>query len=403
MTPSHSRGHLGRRVAGMGVAAACLLGSIPAPPAHAQLMVVGVDRKFDGTGGKRDTLEPGHDQLLVFDLKDPAAPALIGELALENSLSGPPTNLAITPDQGLALVANAVHAKRKADGSGWENTPADEVFVVDLAARPIRVIDTLKVGAQPSGLAIDRTGRFALVANRADKSVTVLSIRGKSVTVTGTLPMGDVVNAVAITPDGKRAFATKLLAHKVAQLSISPEGKLTDVKQDLPVGLYPWNIAITPDGRRALVNNFGAPGGSDGNADSVTLIDLASEPARVVQFVTVGDAPEGLAISPSGSLAVVTLLQGSYDAPPGAWYRRDNGGVQMLSLTAQGVSVVGTSEVGPLPEGAGMSPDGRFIYVGNYGDSTLSILAVGADGVIAGRRDMPLPGPPASLRVVGGQ
>ena len=401
MTASRSRECLGRRIAGIGVTVTCLLGLIPASPAHAQLMVVGVDRKFDGAGGKRDTLEPGHDQLLLFDLKDPAAPALIGELALENSLVGPPTNLAITPDQSLALVANAVHAKRKADGSGWENTPADELFVIDLAARPIRVIGTVKVGAQPSGLAIDRTGRFALVANRVGKSVMVLSILGKSVTVTDTLPMGDVVNAVAITPDGRHALATKLLAHKVAQLSISSEGKLTDDKQDLPVGLYPWNIAITPDGKRALVNNFGTPGGSDGNADSVTIIDLANDPARVVQHVTVGDAPEGLAISPLGNLAVVTLLQGSYDAPPGAWYRRDNGGVEMLSLTAQGVSVVGTSEVGALPESTGMSPDGRFIYVGNYGNSTLSILAVGANGVVAGRHDMPLPGPPASLRVVG--
>ncbi len=151
------------------------------------------------------------------------------------------------------------------------------------------------------------------------------------------------------------------------------------------------------------MNNFGTLGGSDGNADSVTLIDLADNPARVVQHVTVGDAPEGLAISPLGGLAVVTSLQGSYDAPPGAWYRRDNGGVEILSLTAQGVSVVGASEVGPLPESVGMSPDGRFIYVGNYGNSTLSILAVGANGVVAGRRDMPLPGPPASLRVVGGQ
>jgi hypothetical protein len=69
--------------------------------------------------------------------------------------------------------------------------------------------------------------------------VTVLSILGKNVTVTDTLPMGDVVNAVAITPDGRHALATKLLAHKVAQLSISPEGKLTDDKQDLPVGALP--------------------------------------------------------------------------------------------------------------------------------------------------------------------
>ncbi len=39
-------------------------------------------------------------------------------------------------------------------------------------------------------------------------------------------------------------------------------------------------------------------GDSDGNADSVTIIDLANDPAWAVQHVTVGDAPEGFAISP---------------------------------------------------------------------------------------------------------
>jgi len=102
---------------------------------------------------------------------------------------------------------------------------------------------------------------------------------------------------------------------------------VTDDKRELPVGLYPWNVAITPDGRRALVNNMGAEGGSDGNVDTVTVIDLANDPARVVQHVTVGDAPEGLAITASGTLAVVTLLQGSYDAPPSAWFRHEAGRV----------------------------------------------------------------------------
>lgn len=381
--------------------AACVLGLVPADSAHAQLMVVGVDRKFDGAGGKRETLEPGHDELLLFDLMDPAQPALIGQLPLENSIVGPPTNIAITPSQKLALVASAVHAQRKADGSGWENTPANELFVVDLTARPIKVINAIKVGAQPSGLAINRAGTIALVANRAGKSISVLSIRGNTVTVTETLPMDDTVNAVAIAPDGRHALATKLLVHKVAQLSITPEGRVTNDKRDLPVGLYPWNVAITPDGRRALVNNMGAEGGSDGNVDTVTVIDLANDPARVVQHVTVGDAPEGLAITASGTLAVVTLLQGSYDAPPGAWFRHEAGRVVVLKLGADSVSVAGGSEVGGLPESVGISPDGRYVYVGNFANSTLSVLTLGENGAVAGRHDMPLPGPPASLRVVG--
>ena len=40
---------------------------------------------------------------------DPLAPRTVVSLPLTNSIFGPPTNLAITPDEGLALVANSVN------------------------------------------------------------------------------------------------------------------------------------------------------------------------------------------------------------------------------------------------------------------------------------------------------
>ena len=401
MNPSRSKARFGGRAATFLAATAGLLSLVAPGPVSAQLMVVGIDRKFAAAEGKRQALEPGHDALLVFDLKNPAKPALVGRLALENSLVGPPTNLAITPDQQLALVANAVHSQRTADGVGWKTVPAHEVFVVDLTARPLKILSTVRVGAQPGGLAMDRTGRFALVASRVSQSVTLLAIRGQRVTVADTLAMGEAVTAVALTPDGRHALVTKLLGHKIAQLSISPTGKLTDDHQDLPVGRYPWNVAITPDGQRALVNSFGTEGGSDGQPDSVTVVDLASRPARVVQRVAVGDAPEGLAISRQGDFAAVTLLQGSYDMPRSAWFGHDTGRVAVLRLTAGGVAVTSTADVGALPESIGMSPDGRYIYAGNFANRTLSVLTLDANGLITNRYDLPLPGPPASLRVVG--
>ena len=391
----------GASSAGILACTACLLGLAFTSPARAEFMLVGIDRKFADSQGKRQALEPGHDSLLLYDLENPAKPSLVGELALENSVVGPPANIGVTPDQKLALVANSVHSVRSTTGEGWVSVPANEVFVVDLTTRPIALIGTVRVGAQPSGLAIDRAGKFALVASRVGNSVSLLTIRGSVVTVTDTTAMGDTVTSVAITPDGRHALATKFLAHAVAQLAISPEGALTDEKHDLPVGLYPWNVAITPDGTRALVNDYGTEAASDGNAKCVTVVDLAAEPARVVQYVTVGDAPEGLAVSRKGNLAAVTLLQGSYDAPKGAWFRHDAGRVAVLRLTANGVSVVGGSDVGALPESVGISGDGRYVYVGNFADSTLSILAVDAGGAVNGREDMPLPGPPASLRVTG--
>src|SRR5205085_7073888 len=127
-------------------------------------------------------------------------------------------------------------------------------------------------------------GDLALVANRADGTISVLSIRGKDVLVVDAVTVGtgaDMVSAVAITPDGKRALAVKSAANKVALLSIDGQ-KVSYDKRDLPGGLYPYNIGITPNGKLAITVDNGAGGGSDGNVDCVSVIDLEANPPRVI-------------------------------------------------------------------------------------------------------------------------
>src|SRR2546422_6678716 len=67
-----------------------------------------------------------------------------------------------------------------------------------------------------------------------------LSIQGNEVKLIDTVAMGDEVASVAITPDGKRALATKFPAHKIALLEINGQ-KVTYTKHDMPVGLWPYN------------------------------------------------------------------------------------------------------------------------------------------------------------------
>ena len=51
---------------------------------------------------------PGRDAVLVMDVKDPLHPAIRASLPLSNSVFGPPTNLQITPNGRLALVADSI-------------------------------------------------------------------------------------------------------------------------------------------------------------------------------------------------------------------------------------------------------------------------------------------------------
>ncbi len=77
--------------------------------------------------------------------------------------------------------------------------------VVDLRADADNILSRVTVGRQPSGLAINRAGDLALVANRADGTVSVLEIAGTSVTVIDTITVGDEASEpsdVAINPSG---------------------------------------------------------------------------------------------------------------------------------------------------------------------------------------------------------
>jgi DNA-binding beta-propeller fold protein YncE len=365
-------------------------------PALADLMIIGNDEKvvFDAEGN-RSFVAPGKDTISVVDITDREAPKIVISFPLMNSIVGPPVNLAITPDERLAIVANSVSWIQ--DGSSWKPQPDTKLYVFNLKTNPPSQIGTVEVGKQPSGLAINRAGNLALVTNRADKSISVLSISGNDVKVVDTVGMGDEVASVAFTPDGKRALATKFAAHKIALLTIEGQ-KVTYTKHDMPVGLWPYNIDVTPDGKIGISADNGNSGSPDGHVDTVSIIDLEQQPPRVIDRVAVGDAPEGFAISPKGDVAVAVPLGGA-SVPKGMWFNtKRNGTLVVLKIEGKQVTKVGEVEVGGLPEGLVFSPDGKYLYVGNFTDRDVSILKVDGAKITDTGKKLTLPGQPASMR-----
>ncbi len=226
--------------------AASILAVVGAGSLHAApLLIVGIDEKVSwDTKGTTILAPPGKDAVLIIDLANPEAPKIVGSLPLKNSVVGPPVNVAIDPTNSIALVANSVDIIK--DGDKLTQVPDNKLYVIDLKANPPKLVTTLTVGKQPSGLAFNPAGTLALVANRADKSISVLSVKGTDVKVIDTVDMGDIVSAIAFTPDGKRALATKFNAHKVALLDVNGD-KVTYSKLDLPTGQWPYNVEVAPE------------------------------------------------------------------------------------------------------------------------------------------------------------
>ena len=361
----------------------------------APFMIVGDDEKVGFNNGNTVVSPPGKDNVLIVDLANPLDPKIVANLPLKNSVIGPPVNLDIDATNSLAIVADSMDVVK--DGDKWKVVPDNKIYVVDLKAKPPKLINTIDGAKQPSGLSINPAGTLALIANRAGKSLSVLSIHGTDVKITDTIDMGDEVSAVVFTPDGKHALATKNAANKVALLDVDGD-KVTYTKRDLLVEVFPYNIVMSPKGTVALTADNGNNGSSDGNVDTVSVIDLTAKPVRVVDHITVPDSPEGLAFSPNGKLAVAVCATGSNKSKDEFFYH-PHGVVTVLRVDGTKVTRLNDVEVGALPEAVGFTPDGRYIYVGNYSDRDFSILRVSGTKVTDTGKHFKVPGQPGSARM----
>jgi DNA-binding beta-propeller fold protein YncE len=370
-------------------------GLLAATPALASIhdILIGLDQKVAYDANGQQNAAPGNDSVLIMDISNPAKPKIRASLPLMNSLLGPPTNLQITPDGKLGLVANSVVMNQ--DGNAWKTAPDTKLFVIDLNANPPKMTDTVTVGAQPSGIAISHKGDLALTANRAGKSVSVLSIENGTVKSLGDVPLEQEAAAVAITPDGKRAFVCLNLVNKVAVLSIDGQKVTYDKAMDIPAGFNPYNIDITPDGKYLIASNTGA---QKNNADAEVIIDPTGPHPHVIDLMSPGTGPEGFAISPNGKTAATPLLLGS-GAKPSDWFKTKGGQLVVMSIGPNGkLTVTGKAPLGGLPEGIAYSPNSEYVYVGNYIDKDLQVFRLVNGKPVQVGPNMKLPGQPASMR-----
>ena len=151
---------------------------------------------------------------------------------------------------------------------------------------------------------------MALVANRADNSVSVLSVNGTDVKITDTVSLPDSVAHVDVHARRQARARGAFPAHKVSVLDIAG-GKVTYSKIDLPTGQWPYNAVVTPNGKIALTSDNGNAGSSDGSVDTTSVIDLEANPPRIIDRVVVGDGPEGLAMQPERRPRRGRILRGS--------------------------------------------------------------------------------------------
>ena len=360
--------------------------------AYAQIAVSSNDNKVRHVNGVNTVVAGVPDTATVIDL-GASPPRVLGELQVPGGWSAPPQSVAVTPDESLALVASST-AIDPADRT--KTVTNDVVSVVDLKATPPVVIATLRTGARASGVSMNRQGTLALVANRGEGTVSVLAIAGRTVTVSGKVDLrarDSQPSLPVFAPDGRTAYVTRNGDHKVSVLAVNG-ATVTYTGTDISANLNPYSLEITPDGAVAVTGNIG--NGPTGGADTLSVLDLRASPPRLVNTISVGLIPEGVAMSPDGRHVAAVVMNGSNLAASSPFFN-DFGLLRLYRLEGTSLTHVADARTGHWCQGAAWNRVGTTIVVQCGVERELQVFRFDGRTVTASGR-IPVTGSPTGIR-----
>lgn len=334
--------------------------------------------------------EVGPDMLSVIRLDRPGGEYRAVEVAASNSVTGPPSSVAVTPDGRYAVVIETRGARTDARTTKLsELARGRTITLVDLSRpdRP-RVIQRLQGFVGPQAVAIDPTGTLVAIAHRAAKGVPPISLHrlagGRlSPAATPAIPGWTAEDSLigfafhprdsvlALLNVAKPALSFVRLAENAGEFSLTTWGNTVPIERD------PYIVRFTPDGRHALVNGTYAAFGYNLNPNfaprgSVQSIRVAggrdtngAPQHRFVARAETGAIPEGLDVSPDGRFVVTANLERSTPRPGTAQMAR-YGSMSLIRLdpgTGLLTRVGDFAFDGALPEMAVFDNSSRFVAV----------------------------------------
>jgi DNA-binding beta-propeller fold protein YncE len=328
-------------------------------PATAEIAVSANDGKVRLVNGKVEVIKDGKDTIAIIDLAA-SPPKVIAELDAPASVIGPPLSVAISPTADIALVTGAMKID-PADPT--KQIPDDTLTVIELpVSAGAQVIATLQTGKGAAGVSINKSGTLALVANRNEGTISVFSVNGKKVEAVGEkVRVGDDKSGpshVVFSADGKSALVTMdgENSNKIAVLSIDGT-KVEYTKRDMNAGLRPYGLDMSSAGDVAVVANIGR---GQGDADTISIIDMTARPPRVVNTVTVGQTPEGIKMSPDGRYVAVTVMNGT-NKPENSPFYNPNGLLQVYARHGTNLSKVAEAPIGQWCQGVAWNGESDMV------------------------------------------
>jgi DNA-binding beta-propeller fold protein YncE len=345
--------------------------------ARAEIAVSSNDAHTVTVNGQQIAAEPVvADTLSIVDLaKYP--PQVAATIDVPGSVVGPPYAVAVAPDESFAIVSSAT----KLDSADPKKiVPDDRVSMIDLAGGP-KVVQQVTAGAGATSVGISPNGSLVLVANRTEGTVSAFRLNNKKLEALDKVDLGNPKagpSGLAFVSD-RVALVSRDGDNMINVLRIDGNTITVDPRP-LTTGVRPYTLAVAASGNLAAVSNMGR---GDGDIDTVSLIDVSSEPFRTVETISVGMSPEGLRFSPDGKFLAVGAQEGT-TTKNGSPFQTPNGRLAMYAVDGKSLRKVAEAPVGHWSQGIAFSKNGETIIVQNMVERTLAVFRFDGQKLTAG-------------------
>lgn len=345
------------------------------------------------------------DRLSIITLPLDGSRKPTAQINVSNAVTGSPFLLSVSPDGKMAFVVEPKAPAPEGATLRKQLPPGRKLVAVDLSdPQNPTISDTIEIGPNPETVDVNPSGDLlAITTQTQGKEVTLVPVRnGKfgepralSLRGLGVKPNpnyfqnGMYASYIEWHPSGRYLAINLDYRDEVAFYEVTrdrPNGavKLARWGEFVKVGKDPFSGQFTPDGRFYITTdikrNFGTNittlearfPDSKGTLSVVRVADVGTEASRarhsVVSTATADFFPEGIAISPDGSLVVTVNMRGSLFPENSPLFTREST-LSLLTLDRESGRLTKVDDYpfeGILPENATFDASGNYLAVAVY-------------------------------------
>jgi len=262
----------------------------------------------------------------------------------------------------LLLLPLALTSCRTRDFPTYPANYREYAYVTNGGSNTVTVLDvvhlrqdrTIRVGADPTGVAINPKRKEVYVVNSGSGSVSVINAENNA--VAATIPVHLRPYFISVAADGRRAYVSNSGANNVSVLDLDQRREIAVIG----VGEAPGMARITPNGNALVVSNR--------LGNSVSIVD-----ARKLRVRSVFNGCPGatdIAILPDSSKAFIACSSGHQVMA-----------LALASPTRSQDALLDVLDVGKTPIHLAMKPDSGEIFVSNFDSNSISEIATGTNEV----------------------